>query len=92
MTQSKELATLSGKTSTPHYYLADGEDIFDIAHKWGLDMEKATAVKYIKRAGHKVTLDIDTEIEDMRKAIVCLEREIDHLKELRATQKLGGTQ
>lgn len=63
---------------TPSYYKSrDGKDIFDIAHEWGLDMEKATAVKYIKRAGHK---DPTKEIEDIEKAIQCLRREVQYLK------------
>lgn len=68
--------TNNGNTIRPGYYQSAMGDVFDIADAYKLDMPLGTAVKYILRAGKK---DKAKEIEDLRKAIRCIEREIELL-------------
>jgi len=58
----------------PDYYQSAMGDIFDIADAYGLDFPLGNAVKYICRAGKK---DKDKEIEDLQKAVRCIQRAID---------------
>lgn len=66
-----------GNTIRPGYYQSDMGDVFDIAAAYKPDMALGTAVKYILRAGKK---DKNKHVEDLQKAICCIEREIDLLK------------
>lgn len=66
--------TDNGNTIRPGYYQSSMGDVFDIADAYGLDMPLGTAVKYILRAGKK---DKSKEIEDLGKAIRCIERAIE---------------
>ena len=66
--------TNNGNTIRPGYYKSSMGDVFDIANAYGLDMPLGTAVKYILRAGKK---DKAKEIEDLQKAVRCIERAID---------------
>lgn len=70
--------TNNGNTIRPGYYQSSMGDVFDIANEYGLDMPCGTAVKYILRAGKK---DKTKEIEDLQKAIRCIERAIELRKE-----------
>ena len=63
-----------GGTIKPGYYNSSMGDIFDIANAYGLDFPLGNAVKYICRAGKK---DKDKEIEDLQKAMRCIQRAID---------------
>ena len=60
-----------------HYDNGANYDVIDIANDYNLSFARGNAVKYIVRAGVK---NQDTEIEDLEKAIVCLEREINNLE------------
>ena len=66
--------TNNGNTIRPGYYQSAMGDVFDIANAYGLDMPLGTAAKYILRAGKK---DKSKEIEDLEKAIRCIERAIE---------------
>lgn len=70
--------TNNGNTIRPGYYQSAMGDVFDIADAYGLDMPCGMAVKYILRAGKK---DKTKEIEDLQKAIRCIERAIELRKE-----------
>jgi hypothetical protein len=63
-----------GNTIRPGYYQSSMGDVFDIAAAYKLDMPLGTATKYILRAGKK---DKSKEIEDLEKAIRCIERAIE---------------
>jgi hypothetical protein len=63
-----------GNTIRPGYYQSSMGDIFDIAHAYNLSFPLGNAVKYICRAGKK---DRDKDIEDLQKAMRCIQREID---------------
>ena len=67
-----------GDTIRPGYYQSAMGDVFDIADAYQLDMPLGTAAKYILRAGKK---DKSKEIEDLEKAIRCIERAIELRKE-----------
>ena len=64
----------NGNTIRPGYYESAMGDVFDIANAYGLDMPLGTATKYILRAGKK---DKSKEIEDLEKAIQCIQRAIE---------------
>ena len=65
-------------SKTPkHYDNGANYDVIDIANDYNLSFARGNAVKYIVRAGVKSQ---DTEIEDLETAIICLEREINHLE------------
>lgn len=58
----------------PNYYrVKSGHDVFDAARDFGLDPQATCALKYLVRAGKK-TAD---PREDLRKAIVCIERMVE---------------
>jgi hypothetical protein len=63
-----------GNTIRPGYYQSRMGDIFDIADVYGLDFPLGNAVKYICRAGKK---NKAAEIEDLEKAIQCIQRAIE---------------
>lgn len=63
-----------GNTIRPGYYKSSMGDVFDIAAAYGLDMPLGMAVKYILRAGKK---DKAKEIEDLEKAVQCIQRAIE---------------
>ena len=63
-----------GNTIRPGYYQSSMGDVFDIANAYKLDMPLGMAAKYILRAGKK---DKSKEIEDLEKAIRCIERAIE---------------
>jgi len=59
----------------PHYENGTDKDVIDFCHDYSLNFCKGSAVKYIARAGKK-----DDEIEDLKKAIDFLQREIKRLE------------
>ena len=61
----------------PDYYKSSVGDVFDIANAFDLSFPKANSLKYILRSGRK---DKDKEVEDLRKAITCLQRAIEILQ------------
>lgn len=61
----------------PKYYKVEIKgvpvDVIDIANAYNLSFMKGNAIKYILRAGKK-----DALVQDLKKAIECLNREIDY--------------
>lgn len=49
-------------------------EIGDVIH--GMDYYRGAAIKYVSRAGRKSP---DTEVQDLRKAIRCLELELSYM-------------
>lgn len=66
-----------------HYCEGRRYEPLDVIEDWKLSYHAGTALKYISRAGRK-----DDEIEDLRKAVVYLNRRIDMLV---AGQKADGS-
>jgi len=62
---------------TPKHYATDSIDVIDFCKLYKLDFNKGNIIKYICRAGKK-----DNELEDLKKALTYLEREIDYVKKL----------
>lgn len=61
-----------------HYHADSGIEVIDVIEAWELNFSLGNAVKYCARAGHK---DPDRAIEDLRKAVWYIEREIERRKE-----------
>ena len=61
----------------PKYYKVEIKgvpiDVIDIANAYNLSFMKGNAIKYILRAGKK-----DLLVQDLKKAIECLQRDIDY--------------
>ena len=57
-----------------HYDNKSGYDVIDIAKHYNLNFNRGNMVKYICRAGKK-----DNELQDLKKALDYLQREIKHL-------------
>lgn len=62
---------------SPGHYTFGKYEVLDVIEDWKLDHHRACAVKYIARAGRK---ESSTEIEDLRKAVVYLQRKINLLE------------
>jgi len=60
---------------TPKHYATDSIDVIDFCKLYKLDFNKGNIIKYICRAGKK-----DNELEDLKKALTYLEREIEYVK------------
>ena len=66
----------------PSHYNTGSIEVIDAIESWQLNFSRGNAIKYIARAGRK---DGETEIDDLRKAIWYIQREIERL--LRAQQQ-----
>jgi hypothetical protein len=70
-------ANIADIVTKPKYYKVEIKgvpvDVIDIANAYNLSFMKGNAIKYILRAGKK-----DLLIQDLKKAIECLNREIDY--------------
>lgn len=62
----------------PAHYTYGSIEVSDFIADKGLNFFRGNVVKYVSRAGKK---DADTELEDLRKAVWYLEREITRLVE-----------
>jgi hypothetical protein len=80
--ETKETSSAAEKVSVtsdnpvrPNYYRIGGLEVFDAIEAWGLqdNAYRFTAIRYLIRAGCK---DSNKTAEDLRKAIVYIEREI----------------
>lgn len=60
----------------PAHYTFGGIEVIDAIEAWGLGYHRGNAVKYIVRAGRK---NPETEIEDLRKAVWYLGREMQRI-------------
>jgi hypothetical protein len=64
------------KATTPsHYNNGKGYDVIDFCNDYKINFNRGSAIKYLSRAGKK-----DNEIEDLKKAIDFIKREIKHLE------------
>lgn len=63
--------------ANPTHYSRLKPQPIQVSVDWGLNYLRATALKYLARAGNKEGVD---EVEDLRKAISYLEREIKRIK------------
>lgn len=61
----------------PSHYTRGGIEVLAAIEAWGLGFSTGNAVKYIARAGHK---DPSKTIEDLKKAIFYVQREVDRLE------------
>jgi hypothetical protein len=61
----------------PAHYTRGKIEVRDFIADQGLNFNRGSAVKYLARAGHK---DPAKEVEDLRKAICCIEHEIAALE------------
>lgn len=64
----------------PDYYKSGGLEAFDVIDAFDLDFNLGNAFKYIARAGKK-----NDKIEDLRKAVTYLNREIEKEGKARPT-------
>ena len=72
LTKKKE----QDKATTPsHYNNGKGYDVIDFCNDYNLNFNRGSAIKYLARAGKK-----DNEIEDLKKAIDFIQREIKYLE------------
>ena len=67
----------------PDYYKSGGMEAFDVIDAFDLGFNLGNAFKYIARAGKK-----DSKVEDLRKAVTYLNREIEKVdKEIEAAKR-----
>ena len=59
-----------------HYETGKNYDIIDVCKDYSLNFNKGNILKYIARAGKK-----DNELQDLRKALDYLQREIAYLED-----------
>ena len=59
-----------------HYETGKDYDIIDVCKDYALNFNKGNILKYIARAGKK-----DNELQDLRKALDYLQREIAYLED-----------
>jgi len=60
-----------------HYQNESKIDVIDFCKIYDLNFNRGNIIKYISRAGKK-----DNEIQDLRKALDYLQREIKHLEDI----------
>ena len=63
------------KATQIHYETGKDYDIIDVCKDYSLNFNRGNILKYVARAGKK-----DNELQDLRKALDYLQREIDHLE------------
>lgn len=64
---------MTDNVNRPPHYTRGRIEVRDFIADQGLNFNRGSAVKYVSRAGHK---DPTKEVEDLRKAIACIEHEI----------------
>ena len=60
-----------------HYENNKGYDVIDFIKDYNLNFNRGNVIKYLARAGKK-----DNELQDLRKALDYLQREIEHYERL----------
>lgn len=68
----------------PSHYNDGKIEVIDFIEDTHLNFHRGNAVKYISRAGKK---NPDKELEDLRKAVWCINREIERLECENGTEK-----
>ena len=71
------------KATQPHYQNKSNYDVIDFCKDYNLNFNKGNIIKYVARSGKK-----DDELLDLLKAKDYLEREINHIKEIRTLKEL----
>jgi len=64
-----QIGSVQDKINHPEHYQGEGLEAIDVIEKFGLDMHRGTAVKYILRSGRKGSV-----LDDIKKAIWYLVR------------------
>ena len=64
------------KATQVHYETGKDYDIIDVCKDYALNFNRGNILKYVARAGKK-----DNELQDLRKALDYLQREIDYLEQ-----------
>ena len=64
------------KATQIHYQTGKDYDIIDVCKDYALNFNKGNILKYVARAGKK-----DDELQDLRKALDYLQREIAYLED-----------
>lgn len=67
---------MSDDPISPKHYRSGGVESIDVIEAFALNFNRGNVIKYTLRAGRK---DPAREIEDLRKAIFYLEREVQRL-------------
>lgn len=77
---------MSDNVNHPSHYNVGTVEVIDIIESqgWGVGFNRGNAVKYILRAGHK---DKNKEIEDLKKAMWYLNREIERLQIIKEVER-----
>ena len=65
------------KSTQLHYDTGKDYDLIDVAIDYNLNFFRFNVMKYVARAGKK-----QDELQDLRKALDYLQREIEHLEEV----------
>ena len=69
--------------ASPSYYTRGTLEVWDFIREQDLNYFLGNAIKYICRAGYK-----DSKIEDIRKAITYLEKELDHVTSIEPSYRI----
>ena len=64
------------KATQIHYQTGKDYDIIDVCKDYALNFNRGNILKYVARAGKK-----DNELQDLRKALDYLQREITYLED-----------
>lgn len=83
-TSDKKTPTSEAVDSPSHYSSgwSNGAEVIDIAEH--LNFNRGNVIKYVARAGRKYS---DKELEDLKKALWYLDREISRLEQEKAQQE-----
>ena len=71
------MATVDMRATQIHYENNKGYDVIDFIKDYNLNFNRGNVIKYLARAGKK-----DNELQDLRKALDYLQREIEHDEKL----------
>lgn len=71
------MATVDIRATQMHYENGKGYDVIDFIKDYNLNFNRGNVIKYLSRAGKK-----DNELQDLRKALDYLQREIEHYEKL----------
>lgn len=71
----EQKVTIEKEKTPSHYDNGKGYDVIDFCNDYKLNFNRGSAIKYLSRAGKK-----ENEIEDLKKAIDFIQREIKYLE------------
>lgn len=78
MKQQKQVTVLTDeKINHPSHYNQGKIEVIDFIEDQQLNFSRGSAIKYIARAGKKPT---ENEVDDLKKALWYIEREIERIK------------